>query len=1334
MTEQTQQPDPSVQPARSVQPVRVTYGTTWLHYLIVIGLIIAWWIPVKLLISHWLWPQAKYDGPRDAETFVALAYEGVSSKTTEVSTAQFKRHVQSLKSNGYVPIGLEDVRLLFKEGKLLPRKSVLLTFDHARKTSYYECDPILRRLGWKAVMFLWVESIVEEDPASLLWPYVRIMLRSKSWEIGSESYSGFKKIRTGPSGKTGHFMTSPRWLPRKDRYETVDEFQERLVEDHEKALSMIKKKTGYAPIAYAYPYGDFGQFQSRAVVPRSINLALVDKYFDLGFLSGNLALNTRYSDPLRLNRLRVRSRWTADDLIRYLDRSWPLEEARVETDTAKIPSAWIVDWGSMKREGDRLVLYAPSETTGAKMWLGGSDLSRDFYARVSFKLERGQMGIYLRAASDEESYVYLGLDSQGEVWLREKKMGRELVNWADETINNELNVWLRQKSVSIERFTLASTRVKINPQDDHIVEIFVRGRLLFAMLDGEEIFKENILLRGKSRPGMLGISVWNPDKGLARVSISSVVLNSAQRSLIAWDVKGSTEPYILQWLHRQAYRLTELSPTWKTVSGAGQVMKTEWDPTLYRTLASIYQLKLMPRVKVQSEAALNRIVPAKLAEDAQENKFDGIFLDLEAIQDPTISGVATWLMQCAVDFKDQGMNLLVRLPLAFERRTTLGSILAVAPGLELAVSTNSTLAADADTQGKVARVEEVPAPPPGMALPLSFAIPASPKTNLTETVEVQIARLRQEGQTAYQEGKYDDAAEHWTKWTELAPFNPHPLMLVGDAYMRKGDTDQAIAFYDRSLALNPGQVRLALRRAGLLAKAGRVDDAMSSIQLYSRMFPNEVSILMTQANWLWRQGRNEDALPLLRRILALEPGHIEANAMILRMPLEQEEFDARLDALVQLGEQPDQQDELGQAIWKYDLLSLPHTDSLMRLVQRIAEQRSEDPVPGIFARLRPRFEAVVESCSEGTLSDAWWVDGGDFTPDENAGRLSADASHSEAVMRLLGSEHITDGFIEAAVDDINGSFWLYLRRTANHFVRFGFDESRKIYLQVWKFGRPVASRTKSWTLPEGGARLRLESRGAGLIGSVDGTPVFSAPLEVPPDLGLGWIGASTFRGDRGTAQAVLSQLSAGPLLPRLVLLPPLRTEEDVDTLLDQLRPEFGSISDLSPRWFHISPNGLWTETLGEDEQLLRLFARYCRMRLVPAIEVSSPDVLTGVDLLAAAEKYDVEGFTIIVDRMPDSAWFEKLESELTGTSLLMLVMAVDPMSSSGQLRGIGKGASAFKGEMESQSVLLSPWFTPEGAHYPLTALPMQQVVVVVMPGALSENQPAPESQPVAGAK
>jgi len=601
-------------------------------------------------------------------------------------------------------------------------------------------------------------------------------------------------------------------------------------------------------------------------------------------------------------------------------------------------------------------------------------------------------------------------------------------------------------------------------------------------------------------------------------------------------------------------------------------------------------------------------------------------------------------------------------------------------------------------------------------------------TNLEETVEIRIARLQREGQAAYLDAQYDEAVRLWTDWCKLDPPNPRPCMLVGDAFLRKGDLKKAIVFYDQSLALNPGQINLVIRRVKLLTKIGRLNDAVESLNLYARLYPNDISILLAQVEWLWKQKRMAEALQLVRRIIQLDPTNIEANAMALRMPLEPDEFDARLATFVKLGEQSDNQNKLGQAIWKYDLLGLPRTESLMRLIRQISEQKSKDPEAGIFVRLKPLFEPVSESCSGGKLSEAWWIDGGWFKSQGGAGVLASDASHSEAVMRLLGSEHIQDGFIEATVKRINGSFWLYARRTTDHFVRFGFDEDQKIYLQVWQSGRAIASRTKPWVLPEDGARIRLETRGDGLVGLIDGIPVFSAPLDIPPDLGRGWIGVSIFQRIHGIARAVLSQISAGPLMPRLVLLPPVNTPGDLDALLDQLRPEFNSISDLAPRWFRVSPLGHWTETLEGDENLLRLIARYYHVRLMPTIEVPFAAALTEADLVAAAAKYKLDGFTVILNQMPERAWFKAMEEELAGTSLNVLVMVLDPAKNEGTWRSIGREASVFNGSGREQDLILSPWISADDVHNPVSTLSVQKAVVLVMPGALPEKQPVEDVQ------
>ena len=47
------------------------------------------------------------------------------------------------------------------------------------------------------------------------------------------------------------------------------------------------------PLAYAYPYGDFGQFESRNAFARRLNLNLASKYFGLGFLLDRFCCRVR---------------------------------------------------------------------------------------------------------------------------------------------------------------------------------------------------------------------------------------------------------------------------------------------------------------------------------------------------------------------------------------------------------------------------------------------------------------------------------------------------------------------------------------------------------------------------------------------------------------------------------------------------------------------------------------------------------------------------------------------------------------------------------------------------------------------------------------------------------------------------------------------------------------------------------------------------------------------------------------------------------------------------------------------------------------------------------
>lgn len=525
---------PPVAPER-VEVLKANYKQAWLYFLLIISLVVAWGIPIRYAVIRWIAFRPDERGPLVSRSFVAVAYEGISDNPSETSPKRFQQHMKMLEENGYHAITLEDVEAFYREGQLLPEKAVLLTFDHSRKSSYFDARKLLRRMGWPAVMFIWTKPIEDEDPSALRWPYVRDMVRSGAWEAGAQSHLGFEKIATDRSGGTRNFLTSPQWLESSQRYETPAEFQERLREDHTLVRNAIEKETGSPPKAFAFPYGDFGQYDERAILSRRFNLDLVTEYYDLGFIHGGLALNTIFTDSRRLNRLLIRPEWSAEDLRIRLENSWPRDRGLTGKTGVEDEQVWLREWGELVFAEEGVALAATEETTGAKAWLKGTNLYKDFRGRFHLEPEKGQTGIYLRASPDGESYLYVGLGDAGEVWVRQKHSGLEAV-------------------------TLGTGRYIPEADGSVVLEVFLRGNLFAANTNGQALFNEIITTRGQDRPGLVGASVWDPQKGNARTSIRDLELIPFSTRVVSWNPVPSAEPRLAGWLSSNAYRFTHLAP------------------------------------------------------------------------------------------------------------------------------------------------------------------------------------------------------------------------------------------------------------------------------------------------------------------------------------------------------------------------------------------------------------------------------------------------------------------------------------------------------------------------------------------------------------------------------------------------------------------------------------------------------------------------------------------------------------------------------------------------------------------------------------------------------
>jgi hypothetical protein len=1213
-------------------------------------LAVAWFNPARKLARRWIWPVAQVS-PGESQQFIALAYTGVSDRDNEVKKDQFRRHLRALKAAGYVPIGLKDVQGLLKDGKDLPPRAVLLTFDHGRRSSYFAVKGILREVGWKAVMFLWTKPILDKDASSLLWPYVQGMLENGQWEIGSQSHLGFEKVQATSSGQFGHYMTTVQWLSKEARFETADEFRTRIETDYQKSLNNIEQGTGVRPLAYAYPYGDFGQTRRQASVVRNFNMAMVAKYYQLGFLSGNFGLNTRFSDPLRLNRLQISATWTAEELVARLERLWAgtKESAPVELEVSD--KQWIVDEGALTIQDQELFLSAEESSTGARLWLAGSDLRQDFYAKGQIHLQTGQFGVYMRASPDQERYVYLGIDPDG-------------------------NAWLRQKRAWGEPFTLASAQLTLAASQKHQLELFVRDRLFYALLDGRAVFEKRVELTGEPDPGMIGLSVWHPEERQARASVCRLTVNPQHPTLVWWTPGNGPqdENHAVKWLHENAYRLTDISPPLPR-DGSG----AESNMALFRLLAKIYHLRIIPRFDAGNVAQLELLPPNRLAERVQADNCDGLLLAISESQGRHLTAIATWLQKASIAFDKKNLRFLVHImpgqvPVQDLQR------LQVAPNIQLAVPALISEAQAKRLDVPFVRAEELPAPNSPHLASLPTQVLPSPKVIAAEQNEATVKRLQKEAAEAYSEARYSEAIALWGEWHHAEPNNAQPLMLMGDAHLRLNQSVKALDYYRQSLALDPSQIRLAIRLANLLDQCEDHEAARNLLNTYARLYSANLEVILAQAQWCERRGQIESAKKLMGRLLCVEPAYFPALKAKLRLVQTPEERRQVLQTLLDLPRDSDFFDKLETKFWHDEVLSLPEAHAFIGFLKQVSQAQGMRPGQPTAQELVPRVKSIEEDLLENMLSDAWQCEGGAVRTNLGVTTLVAAADRSEVSLMLSGTDRYRNAFLEVAVDHIQGSFWIYARRGGKHYVRFGVEPSGNCFLQLVRNGETLES--KILHLGDkltGRLQLRLQIKGNGAEGLVNGQMVFKNPLTLPTDFELGQFGLSVYAKKRGTARAVLEKINAGLLPVHLAVISNLECEEGkIDVRMSALRQNLAQISHLSLPAFNVGPYGNWVALEHDSLALYRLFARYYNLRIWPAVRIPEGVVITPADVMRVAQEHQVSGFVLCFGKIPSEDWFQRLSAELRLSPLEVVVMNSTAEQAENSIRILGAARDWFQ--------------------------------------------------------
>ena len=182
-----------------------------------------------------------------------------------VTPADFRRHLQYLRNQNYVPINLK--RLIdAQEGRAaLPEKPVLLTFDDGLESYAKVALPLMREYGYPSVLAIvtsWLDgrSISETyHGRQLNWDDLRKLKSDPLVEIISHSDNLHRGIRSNLQGNVAPAGITRLYIEKAERYERETEYRERIRADLTHTRDRIVAELGRVPEAIAWPFGKFNQ-------------------------------------------------------------------------------------------------------------------------------------------------------------------------------------------------------------------------------------------------------------------------------------------------------------------------------------------------------------------------------------------------------------------------------------------------------------------------------------------------------------------------------------------------------------------------------------------------------------------------------------------------------------------------------------------------------------------------------------------------------------------------------------------------------------------------------------------------------------------------------------------------------------------------------------------------------------------------------------------------------------------------------------------------------------------------------------------------------------------
>ncbi len=169
-------------------------------------------------------------------------YHNIATTTppsTSVTPERFKQHMDYLADNGFTVWPLFKTLVYLANGKPVPAKTVVLTFDDAYKSVYSEAFPLLKARGWPFTVFVTAQYMAEGYNHYVNWQQLREMQHFGA-TVGNHSFTH-------------------RHLVRHRSDETKAQWHQRIIGEVEQTQLTLQQNDIRPVRVVAYPYGEYSK-------------------------------------------------------------------------------------------------------------------------------------------------------------------------------------------------------------------------------------------------------------------------------------------------------------------------------------------------------------------------------------------------------------------------------------------------------------------------------------------------------------------------------------------------------------------------------------------------------------------------------------------------------------------------------------------------------------------------------------------------------------------------------------------------------------------------------------------------------------------------------------------------------------------------------------------------------------------------------------------------------------------------------------------------------------------------------------------------------------------